>query len=152
LTVFVSALPNVQPPFTLLQLITVEVITTPLVVIVLPVVEDRKFKTTEPALVQVKLVAGSVNEPYTFNVDTEATLKFNVITASNAPPAPPVEKLRQLAVPGIVTVKIVVPTLELASKITSSAEVGAEAPPAPPLVVDQFVVVVVSHVPDPKTQ
>jgi hypothetical protein len=37
-------------------------------------------------------------------------------------------------------------------KITSSAEVGAEAPPAPPDVADQFVVVRLFQVPLPPTQ
>ena len=36
--------------------------------------------------------------------------------------------------------------------ITSSTIVGAEAPPAPPEVADQFVVLLVSQVPEPPTQ
>ncbi len=36
--------------------------------------------------------------------------------------------------------------------ITSSAEVGAEAPPAPPDVADQFVVIPGAQVPEPPTQ
>jgi hypothetical protein len=41
---------------------------------------------------------------------------------------------------------------ELLSKNTLSAEVGADAPAAPPLVADQFVVEVVFHVPALPTQ
>jgi hypothetical protein len=41
---------------------------------------------------------------------------------------------------------------ELASKKTSSTAVGALAPPAPPVVADQFVVLVLSQVPVPPTQ
>jgi hypothetical protein len=48
-------------------------------------------------------------------------------------------------------VSVTVPEPEAASKNTSSALVGAEAPLAPPLVADQLVVVVV-HVPVPPTQ
>lgn len=38
------------------------------------------------------------------------------------------------------------------SIVTSSALVGTDAPPAPPDVADQLVVVAASHVPDPPTQ
>jgi hypothetical protein len=41
---------------------------------------------------------------------------------------------------------------ELASKVTSSDDVGTAAPPPPPEVVDQWVVVVLSQVPVPPTQ
>lgn len=47
---------------------------------------------------------------------------------------------------------VTVPTPELVSKNTASADVGADAPLTPPDVVDQLVVVVVSHVPVPPTQ
>ena len=40
----------------------------------------------------------------------------------------------------------------LASNVTVSAVVGAEAPEAPPLVADQLVVELLSHVPEPPTQ
>jgi hypothetical protein len=59
--------------------------------------------------------------------------------------------LAQFTAPEIVTVKLPVPTLELASKKTSSADVGAVSPPAAPLLAAQFVVVVL-HVPVPPTQ
>ena len=45
-----------------------------------------------------------------------------------------------------------VPVPELLSKITVSAATGAEAPPAPPDVADQLVVLLASHVPVPPTQ
>jgi len=41
---------------------------------------------------------------------------------------------------------------ELLSKVAESADVGAEAPAAPPVVAAQCVVVVPSHVPEPPTQ
>jgi hypothetical protein len=46
----------------------------------------------------------------------------------------------------------VYPFPEFASKIAISAAPGAEAPAAPPVVVDQFAVLVVSQVPAPPTQ
>ena len=65
-------------------------------------------------------------------------------------------KFAQLAgaadVPVTVTVNAPVPTLELASKTTSSADVGALAPLAPPEDAAQFVVVVASQLPEPPTQ
>ena len=45
-----------------------------------------------------------------------------------------------------------VPVPDKVSNVTVSADVGAEAPPAPPVVADQLVVVVASHVPEPPTQ
>lgn len=56
----------------------------------------------------------------------------------------------QTAVASVVTVCPERP--ELLSKNTSSTEVGALAPPEPPEVADQCVVVVESHVPAPPTQ
>ena len=47
---------------------------------------------------------------------------------------------------------VTVPVPELASNVTSSDAVGADAPPAPPLLLAQLVVVEVSHVPEPPTQ
>jgi hypothetical protein len=41
---------------------------------------------------------------------------------------------------------------EFASKMATSEVVGAEAPDAPPVVVDQLAVLVVFHVPAPPTQ
>jgi hypothetical protein len=70
--------------------------------------------------------------PLTFNDDEEPVVLRDAHTA--------------------VEVGDIVPVPELASKITASAAVGAEAPPAPPDVVDQFVVVVVSQVPAPPRQ
>jgi hypothetical protein len=69
----------------------------------------------------------------------------------STPSSPLIVMLAQFLAPEIVTVKLPVPTLELASKKTSSDEVGAVDPPAPPLVEDQLVVVV-PHVPVPPTQ
>jgi hypothetical protein len=48
--------------------------------------------------------------------------------------------------------RLITPPPELPSIRTSSAEVGTEAPPAPPDVADQWVVVAASHVPVPPTQ
>ena len=47
---------------------------------------------------------------------------------------------------------VTVPVPLLASKVAVSDEVGAEKLPAPPLVLDQLVVVLASHVPEPPTQ
>lgn len=51
-----------------------------------------------------------------------------------------------------VTVKSLVPVFELASKMTASEVVGADAPDAPPEEVDQLVVPVDAQVPEPPTQ
>ena len=71
-----------------------------------------------------------------------------------APSKPDAVKFAQLAItpPTAVTVNAPVPTLELASKITSSADVGALAPLAPPEDADQFAVEVESQLPEPPTQ
>jgi hypothetical protein len=52
----------------------------------------------------------------------------------------------------IVTVNGLVPVFELASKKTSSTDVGADAPPAPPDVADQLVVLEFDQFPVPPTQ
>jgi hypothetical protein len=53
---------------------------------------------------------------------------------------------------GVVAFVVTVPAPESASKVTVSAVVGTEAPPAPPVVADQFAVLVELHVPVPPTQ
>ena len=55
-------------------------------------------------------------------------------------------------VPLIVAATVQVPAPELASNVTVSVEAGTLAPPAPPVVADQFVVAALSHVPVPPTQ
>jgi hypothetical protein len=62
------------------------------------------------------------------------------------------KSLQTLGEFAIVTVNAVVPTFEFASKNTLSAAVGTEAPPAPPDVADQLVVLVLSQVPVPRIQ
>lgn len=57
----------------------------------------------------------------------------------------------ELALAAAVIVTVAAAPL-LASKVTSSAEVGTAAPPAPPEDVDQFVVVTASQLPVPPTQ
>jgi hypothetical protein len=47
---------------------------------------------------------------------------------------------------------VIVPVPEEALNITLSDRVGAEAPPAPPGLADQFVVVLAFQVPEPPTQ
>jgi hypothetical protein len=65
---------------------------------------------------------------------------------------PVVFNVKQAGFVPSVTVKSFVPVLELASKMTASAVVGADAPEAPPEEADQFVVPVAAQVPDPPTQ
>jgi hypothetical protein len=48
--------------------------------------------------------------------------------------------------------RVTVPAPEFASKLATSAAPGADAPEAPPVVVDQLAVLVVSQVPEPPTQ
>jgi hypothetical protein len=59
---------------------------------------------------------------------------------------------RHVALLPIVKVNGLVPVFELASKKTSSTEVGAVAPLAPPEEADQLVVDELVHVPVPPTQ
>ena len=51
-----------------------------------------------------------------------------------------------------VMVTVYAVAFERVSKVTVSEEVGTEAPPAPPEVADQFVVVEASQFPVPPTQ
>lgn len=53
---------------------------------------------------------------------------------------------------GVVASVVTVPVPESELKVTVSAVVGTEAPPAPPVVEDQFVVLLELHVPVPPTQ
>ena len=53
---------------------------------------------------------------------------------------------------GVVASVVTVPVPESELKVTVSAVVGTEAPPAPPVVADQFVVLLELHVPVPPTQ
>jgi hypothetical protein len=62
------------------------------------------------------------------------------------------ERVNDTARPAAVAATVHVPEPELALKNTLSADVGAEAPPAPPDVADQFAVLVLSQVPVPPTQ
>jgi hypothetical protein len=96
--------------------------------------------------------------------------KFMVLT-----PAPLLVKLRDSVIEGLLALKsrvpvnnpqtmevsvapfivestVTVPPPDAASNVAVSAEPGTLAPPAPPVVADQCVVVVESHVPAPPTQ
>jgi len=140
--VVVSADPKVHPPPTPLN-VTAPPNETPLVVIVLPVVVA--LNVVVPVYVRVKFVAWKVKLPLT----VKPTVPAKVIT----PSSPEAVKLLQTGVTvAIVTVNMPVPTLELASKNTSSAAVGTDAPNAPPLVADQLFVLVPSQFPEPNTQ
>jgi hypothetical protein len=75
-------------------------------------------------------------------------LTLTLFEPANVPVYPVKFKLRQLPV----AVTVTVPAPELESKNTSSADVGTLAPPVPPELADQFVVVVVSQLPVPPTQ
>jgi hypothetical protein len=63
-----------------------------------------------------------------------------------------VEVLKEIVVQIAPDAVVHVPVPDAESKITASAATGAEAPPAPPDVADQFVVVTASQVPEPPTQ
>jgi len=140
--VAVKALPNAQLPPTPLK-VTAEPKPTPLVVTMLPVVVE--LNVVVPVYVRVKFVAGKVRLPDTFKLIFEPA---KVITPSR----PDAVKLLQTLVVLIVTVNAVANTFEFASKYTSSAAVGTDAPPAPPDEADQLTVLVASHVPVPRIQ
>jgi len=98
--------------------------------------------------VTVKFAETKVILPYIDHAEEPA----KVITPSSAPPAPPKLISLHTAPVEMVTVNAPVPVLEPASKITSSASVGADAPPAPPDVADQLVVLALVQVPVPPLQ
>ena len=102
----VNALPNDQPPPTPLKL--PEIKTLPWVVIVLPVVVA--LNVVVPVYVREKFVVCQNNDPLTVNPIFEPA---RVIIPSR-PDA--VKSLQTLGVSAIVTVKLPVPTFELASK------------------------------------
>jgi hypothetical protein len=77
------------------------------------------------------------------------TVNDGDVPIANVHPVTDVVMSKQVKAPVIVTV-LGVP--EEALKNTLSEAVGTAAPPAPPEVKDQFVVVVVSQVPAPPTQ
>ena len=81
-----------------------------------------------PLYVTVKFAETRVILPYIDHAEEPA----RVITPSSAPPAPPKLISLHTAPVEMVTVNAPVPVLEPASKITSSASVGADAPVAPP--------------------
>ena len=116
---------------------------TPFVVIVLPVVVAAKVTV----LLEIcKLLGDKVQLP---NIDNVVTSR--VIAPSNALAPVPKLILLQTAKEQL-TVNEPVPTLELLSKITSSADVGKPAPPLPPEPLAQLVVDDAFQVPVPPTQ
>jgi hypothetical protein len=84
-------------------------------------------------------LAGAVDPPM-FSV---------AFAAVERPTVEPVVSMDRHAVPLAI---VHVPAPDEALRKTSSAFVGTDAPPAPPDVADQWVVVVVSQVPVPPTQ
>ena len=135
---------NVQPPPTPLNVAPIRL--TLFVVIVLPVVVAAKVIIKEFPM--LRIVDGKVKFPCTDNALPEPV---NIIAPSNA--LAPVPKLILLQTALLtVTVNTLVPTLELLSKITSSADVGKPAPPLPPEPLAQLVVDDAFHVPEPPTQ
>jgi hypothetical protein len=77
-----------------------------------------------------------------------------LVPASVIVPSRPdaVKSLQTLGEFAIVTVNAVANTFEFASKNTLSDAVGTDAPPVPPEVADQLVVLVESQVPVPRIQ
>lgn len=114
---------------------------TPFVVMV-EVIDEARISS--PVRVYVRLEEGKVRFPRTSSVPEPARVM--------APSRPLTVMLRQMAPVLVVTVKEPVPTFELASKNTSSALVGADAPLAPPELDDQLVVDELFQLPVPPTQ
>jgi len=111
----------------------------------------RKVLKLQPLLVSV-LVALIIKLPEWLKVvvDDSVTFPDTVIVAEpeNVPVKPVVVRLLAPVLP----VAIVMVPLEFASKKTSSADVGTDAPPVPPLVAAHFVPAVPSQEPVPPTQ
>jgi len=134
---------KVQPPPTPLNIKDVRL--TPFVVMVLPVVVAAKVICKEPPM--LRFVDGKVKFPKTDNVEPASDIE-----PSNALAPVPKLMLLQTAEEEALTENPPVPTLELLSKITSSAEVGTPAPPLPPEPLAQFVVATLVQFPVPPTQ
>jgi hypothetical protein len=130
----VNELPKLHPPPIPLNVI-LPLISTPLVVIVLPVVVE--LNVIKLAMLQV-VVAFRDIEP--------ETVRVGAVPAANV--TVPADTVISKHVNAPVIVTVYVPAW---SKKTESADVGAEAPAEPPDDADQCVVVV-SHVPVPPTQ
>jgi hypothetical protein len=105
----------------------------------------RELALDEEKMLQVRVYELKLTAPLVktklpvidkFAPNARSTVLVSIVTPEQADPAAVVQ----------------VPVPELASKITASEEVGAEAPAAPPVVADQFAVELASQVPEPPTQ
>lgn len=150
----VSADPRDQLPVPVMETIVLA-IAIPFVVMTFPAPDPVKdIELWDPvAPVYVKFVAGKVREAATERTDVLFGNESVIGWASGLP----VFASRLLHLEGAAEVPVTEtvngpPASEFASKKTLSAAVGAEAPPAPPEVVAQFVVVEASQVPVPPTQ
>jgi len=132
------ALPSVHPPPTPLKIKAL--------VIVLPFVLTKKpvvvaVKVIELVALQVMPVLGNDKLPYTLKAVEPA-----IVTLPEVGPAIVIDAQVE-----VVNVQVYAVAFEALLKTTSSVDVGTEAPPAPPEVADQCVVVV-SQEPVPPTQ
>lgn len=124
---------------------TVQANVTPAVV-TLHVLAPASVNVTVPVCVHATLLVSVNAVPATVKVPVPAT----VIAVAGSMPV--VLSVKQAGFVPSVTVKSLVPVFELASKMTASAVVGADAPDAPPEEADQLVVPVDAQVPEPPTQ
>lgn len=146
----VNALPSAHPQLTPFTVIADESVT-PFVVNVLPVAEPDKTIGELYILVISAVPPARLKLPCKIIVGVPSpAVQVTLLPA----PGPFIVKSAHLttAFVPIVTVYAALAVEDELSKITESAEVGTDAPPAPPEVADQLVVVVASHVPVPPTQ
>lgn len=115
-------------------------------VVTLQVLAPASVNVTVPVCVHATLLVSVNAVPATVKVPVPAT----VIAVAGSMPV--VLSVKQAGFVPSVTVKSLVPVFELASKMTASAVVGADAPDAPPEEADQLVVPVDAQVPEPPTQ
>ena len=119
------------------------------------VVGKRLIRVPAPVKVQVPLPMLKVRTPLppTLNAVPDASPSVTLlllVAKVSVPVNAPIVNDEIVTVPPKLTVTV--PPPDDPSKVTSSAEPGTLAPPAPPVAVDQCVVVELSHVPVPPTQ
>lgn len=131
------ALPRVQPPDELLNVTVVACKVTLLVVTVLPVVVAKKI-IVPPVAVNATPVAAFNQEPKQLITPVPAKARVTFPTAGPA-------MVMSCATALVPTVTVYNVAFDEESKMTSSADVGGPAPPAPPEVKDQLLVFVAFH-------
>lgn len=108
-------------------------------------VPDKVYVAEPSLIVLVPVPEPSMALPVLVRVMLLLLTELSIVPVN----APKVKDCRVIRPPKL---SVTVPPPDEASKVTASLEPGTDAPPAPPLDVDQWVVPEESHVPVPPTQ